>query len=225
MHKHDEFTTATANIQCATLQMTNCYRLRSLWTQFMICENCESVESCGNVRGNEISASLSFPYKTRKHLDYVYRYCIRYGDLMCNQHNSSADPVVSRTQNYAEGRSSCRLLCDIRSPVGSDSGMRALYAKHSAVVRCPGHANWRMRQTCTGRGPEEHRAEGIQMVFGENFWLGIGDWEKKVSHLDSVFKAFKQNNGNILSSMYSKIMQSNVMAEGFAWKHRARKYL
>lgn len=68
-------------LQRATLQMTTCYRLKSLGVNlwFAKMRNCESVESCGeSKRENKISDNhLSFPYDTRKHLDYAYSYCIQ----------------------------------------------------------------------------------------------------------------------------------------------------
>lgn len=61
----------------------------NLW--FVKMQNCESVASCGNVSQRErerkkIRDTLqSFPYNTRKYLDYAYSCCIWtiHSDLMC----------------------------------------------------------------------------------------------------------------------------------------------
>lgn len=92
------------------------------------CETVRVWKAVGSQRGKTKSAITIYPSHTTQgsilimHTATVYKLN---GDLMCNQHNSSLNPVVSRTQNYAEGRSSSRLLYDIRSPVGSDSGIWA----------------------------------------------------------------------------------------------------
>lgn len=72
MHKHHhEVTTATAIVcvnalQSAALQMTNCYRQRSLQSQFMICEN-ENLRECGNLWQCESQREKSvISYQTRK---------------------------------------------------------------------------------------------------------------------------------------------------------------
>lgn len=188
MHKHDEFTNATANVW-RTLSSAPRYRWL-LVTGWKASESIYDSRKCETVRvwkeskrENKISDNhLSFPYDTRKHLDYAYSYCIQ--TMWWPHVQPTQKQLKSCSKQNAELCKGKKFLpAFVRHQVAGGVRQWDMYAKHSAVVRCPGHANWRMRQTCMGRGPEEHKAQGIQIVFGENFWVG----ERITVNLTSVF--------------------------------------